>query len=89
MVNASLEKTVKIFARIMETKPTIYVLAGANGIGKTSVNSLAQQPLTAYVYSVVCDQIITCILRGWKPNEITIEIFFSSLQQQTHKYRLK
>ena len=22
----------------METKPTIYVLAGANGIGKTSVN---------------------------------------------------
>lgn len=38
MANASLEKTVKIFARIMETKPTIYVLAGANGIGKTSVN---------------------------------------------------
>ena len=38
MGNASFVKTVKIFARIMETKPTIYVLAGANGIGKTSVN---------------------------------------------------
>ncbi len=38
MANASLEKMVKIFAHIMENKPTIYVLAGANGIGKTSVN---------------------------------------------------
>jgi predicted ABC-type ATPase len=38
MANALFVKTVKIFDLIMENKPTIYVLAGANGIGKTSVN---------------------------------------------------
>ena len=29
---------VKTFALIMENKPTIYILAGPNGIGKTTVN---------------------------------------------------
>ena len=38
MDNALFMPTAKTYARIMENKPTIYVLAGPNGIGKTTVN---------------------------------------------------
>ena len=38
-VAALFVKTVLIQNLTMETKPTIYVLAGANGVGKTTVNA--------------------------------------------------